>query len=201
MVETYLRQSPLDRFRPAAAAYTGPEAGVTLTARPFAGQVALRGDAASESFRDAVAEVVGAALPVEPTSVSTGGSSTILWLGPDEWLLVVADGSQGQVMRDLGERLAGEHHAVTDVSSSRIVMRLSGPRAREVLAKGCSLDLHPRVFGAGRCAQSGLARCHMLLHQVDDEPSFDVYVHRSFADYAWRWLADAAREYGLATGA
>jgi sarcosine oxidase subunit gamma len=63
--------------------------------------------------------------------------------------------------------------------------------------KGCSLDLHPRVFNAGDCAQSGLARCHMLLHQINEIPTYDVYVHRSFSHYAWRWLEDAAREYGV----
>ena len=71
-------------------------------------------------------------------------------------------------------------------------------RARDLLAKGCSLDLHPRVFGRGGCAQSHLAKAQVVLHQVSDEPAFDLYVLRSFADYLWAWLEDAAGEYGLA---
>ena len=63
--------------------------------------------------------------------------------------------------------------------------------------KGTSLDLHPGVFGPGRCAQSSIARCHMLLHQTGDAPAYEIYVHRSFSDYLWRWLQDAAREYGV----
>jgi sarcosine oxidase subunit gamma len=87
---------------------------------------------------------------------------------------------------------------VVDVSDSRAVITLSGPRALDVLAKGCPLDLHPRVFSPGRCAQSLLAKAHVLLHRVDDAPTFEIYVHRSFADYLWTWLEDAAAEYGMA---
>ena len=94
--------------------------------------------------------------------------------------------------------LVGQHFAVSDVSDSRAVIGIAGINARDVLMKGCSLDLHPRVFKAGDCAQSGFARCHMLLHQINDIPTYDVYIHRSFSDYAWRWLEDAAREYGVA---
>ena len=74
----------------------------------------------------------------------------------------------------------------------------SGIVLRDVLRKGTSIDLHPKAFGPGQCAQTGIARCHMLLHQTSDEPAYDIYVHRSFADYLWRWLEDAAREYGVA---
>jgi sarcosine oxidase subunit gamma len=61
--------------------------------------------------------------------------------------------------------------------------------------KGCSLDLDPAAFGPGRCAQTALARAHMLLHQVSDVPCYHVYAHRSFADYVFAWLEDAAAEY------
>ena len=77
------------------------------------------------------------------------------------------------------------HAAITDVTDGRVAFRLAGPSAREVLAKGCPLDLHPRAFAPGRCAQSLLAKASVLIHLVDDGPergpSFDVYVARSFA--------------------
>ena len=67
-----------------------------------------------------------------------------------------------------------------------------------MLAKGCPLDLHPRVFGPGHCAQSQIARVNAIIHQRDGSPSYDIVVRRSFADYLARWLDDAAAEYGLA---
>jgi sarcosine oxidase subunit gamma len=99
--------------------------------------------------------------------------------------------------------LAEQRCAVTDVSESRTCIHVRGPRARDLLAKGCPLDLHPRVFGPGRCAGTLMAKAGVTLHQVagddaPDGPAYDLYTTRSFADYLWRWLEDAAREYGLA---
>ena len=90
---------------------------------------------------------------------------------------------------------------MVDVSDARAVIRLSGPAARAVLAKGCSLDFHPRVFVPGQCGQSLLARAGVLVHQVTIDPVYEIYVARSFAHYLWTWLEDAAAEYSLAIGA
>ncbi|GGK45219.1 sarcosine oxidase subunit gamma [Planomonospora parontospora subsp. parontospora] len=90
---------------------------------------------------------------------------------------------------------AGDGHAaVTDVSAQRTVIRLAGPAARDVLAHGCPLDLHPRVFGPGTCARSTLARADVLLAAGEDE-EFQIFVRSSFAAYLWAWLLDAATEY------
>ena len=75
---------------------------------------------------------------------------------------------------------------------------MSGPSARDVLAKGCPLDLHPAVFGPGDCAQTLLAKANVTLRCVDDSPRFELIVRRSFAEYAALWLHDAAMEYGCA---
>ena len=55
-----------------------------------------------------------------------------------------------------------------------------------------SLDLHPRAFAPGRCARASLAKTVVLIHQTDDQPTFDLYVDRSYAEYLWQWLEDAA---------
>lgn len=180
------------------------EAGVTLGERPFRRQVTLRGDAGDTAFLDAVRTAVGVAPPVEPNSAAGPGSlaegGRILWLGPDEWL-VVGRGKGGSdiagAIRRAIDQAPGVHHAaVVDVSDGRAVITLAGPHARNVLAKGCPLDFHPKAFEAGRCAQSLLGKAHIIIHQVDEAPTYEIYVHRSFADYLWRWLQDAAAEYG-----
>jgi sarcosine oxidase subunit gamma len=199
VVERFLKQSPLAHLQLEARAQIAPEdAGVCMREAGWRGQIALRGDASSETFVDAVKEVFGVEVPVEPNTVSPpDGGRYLLWLGPDEWLAIVPDGAEADTVAAFNQRMEGEHFAVTDVSGSRDVITLSGDGAREVLMKGASLDLHPNAFGPGRCAQSGMARCHMLLHQTSDEPAYEIYVHRSFADYLWRWLEDAAAEYRL----
>ncbi len=199
MARDYLCQSALAHLHLQALSVDDPgAAGVVLCERPFKGQLALRGNSADHEFVEGVQAVLGVELPLTPNTVTTTGNITVLWLGPDEWLVVTPDGQEARLVESINHALAGQHFALSDVSDSRVVIGLTGGCARDVLMKGCSLDLHPRVFNAGDCAQSGLARCHMLLHQIDERPTYDVYIHRSFSDYAWCWLEDAAREYGVA---
>ncbi len=198
MPRRYLHQSALAHLHLEAHAveHLG-ETGVSLCERPFRGQLVLRGDSEDGGFRNAVEQALGVGVSTEPNTVASAGGISVLWLGPEEWLVVVADGREQAVAKNLRQALADRHFAVTDVSDSRAVIGVSGVHARDVLLKGCSLDLHPRAFGPGQCAQSGLAHGHILLHQIDHTPTYDVYVHRSFADYVWCWLEDAAQEYGL----
>ncbi|MFQ5757686.1 MAG: sarcosine oxidase subunit gamma [Acidiferrobacterales bacterium] len=199
MPKNYLRQSALAHLHlEAHAVEVAGDAGVKLCERPFRGQLVLRGNCTDKAFHDAVQRALGVTVPDEPNSVTDVDRVSVIWLGPDEWLVVVPDGHEQATAQALRQALTGRHFAVTDVSDSRAIIGISGSHARDVLKKGCSVDLHPRVFGPGQCAQTALARCHMLLHQIDQAPTYDIYVHRSFADYVWCWLEDAAQEYGFA---
>jgi sarcosine oxidase subunit gamma len=202
MPERYQWQGGLAALGIEARALGGAaQGGITLAERRVGTQLAIRGDAGKQPFSSAVARVLGVELPVTPKTAHGNGDTALLWLGPDEWLAVRAGAFDAELadglVEALTEALAGVHHAVVDVSHSRVVIALDGPRAREVLMKGTNIDLHPRKFGAGSCIQGHLGRCHMLLHQIDDDPRYDIYIHRSFAVYAWNWLCDAGAEYGL----
>jgi sarcosine oxidase subunit gamma len=132
-----------------------------------------------------------------PGTAARDGERTTLWLGPDEWLVLAPDGAQAEVERELREAIAasGGWGAVTDVSAQRTTLELSAPAARDVLAKGCSVDLHPRAFGPGNCAQTDLARANVVLHQIDEGPTYELLVAGSLAAYLAAWLADAMEEY------
>jgi sarcosine oxidase subunit gamma len=101
-----------------------------------------------------------------------------LWLGPDEWLV-------------LGGRESDfpDAQAAVDVSAERVCLELTGPGAAEVLARGCSLDLHPSAFPPGRCAQTLVARAEAIVWRTDAE-SFRLLVRPSFAGYLRAWLLD-----------
>jgi sarcosine oxidase subunit gamma len=157
-------------------------------------QVDLRGDASDPAFRAAVRRAIGVDLPVAPNTVAQAGDRAVLWLGPDEWL-VVGDGDPAELESALARALTGLHAAAVDVSASRAVIALAGPYARCVLAKGCGLDLHPRSFASARCAQTLLARAQVILHQVANTPAYRLHVRASFAAYLAEWLLDAAREF------
>ena len=198
MAERYRRRSALAHLGLAArAAAAVGDAGVMLGESPIRGLLVLRGDGANAGFRSAVAGVLGLEPVVEPLTATRRRDVSMLWLGPDEWLVVAPDRRVERIERTLRDALEGRHAALTDVSHSRTVLVLSGPDARAVLAKGCPLDFHPRAFSPGRCAQSRLAKCQALIHQTDETPTFEICVHRSFAQYAWTWLEDAGQEFGV----
>ena len=181
MIEPYLRQSALDHLALAGRA---------------------KDDAGDPAFVEAVRGALGVAPPTEPNTVALGDDLALLWLGPDEWLVLRHDarpGAEAELAARLRGALDGVRAAVTEVGESLCCIAVAGPRARDLVAKGCPLDLHPRAFGGtGHCAQSHLAKAAITLHQTGDAPAFDLYTRRSFADYLWRWLEDAGREYGVA---
>jgi sarcosine oxidase subunit gamma len=130
-------------------------------------------------------------LPLEPNTVAVDGGQRSLWLGPDEWLVLGAPGEGRHLEADLALTLGDEPGAVVDVSAQRTVIELSGPDAVDVLQQGCSIDLHPRVFHEGRCAQTMLARAQVILLPVSHR-AYWIFVRSSFAEYVKAWLRDAA---------
>lgn len=175
------------------------EAGIRLAERPFLGKLVLRGDG-GDDFLKVVDAALGTAPPIEPNTAATTEEVSILWHSPDEWLIVTATSAETELANRLRESLGSMHAAVIDVSDSLVALRLSGSSTGSLLAKGCALDLHPRAFGPGQCAQTHLASALVTLHQIDDTGTWDIFVRASFAPYLWRWLEDASLEYGLAYG-
>jgi sarcosine oxidase, subunit gamma len=128
-------------------------------------------------------------LPLAPNTWSGAGDREALWLGPDEWLLVGPPGSAPAIVAELEGGLAGRHRSVVDVSANRAVLDLAGADRAELLAQGCGLDLHPRAWQPGRCAQTLLARVAVLLQERDGATR--LFVRPSFAAWLVDWLAAA----------
>ncbi|MDH6515126.1 sarcosine oxidase subunit gamma [Streptomyces sp. SAI-135] len=190
-----LRTSPLSHLeeRMRAAAVTGAR-GVTLAELPFRTMVNVRVDPASEAA-GRIGRALGEPLPRRCGDTAAHGHRTAVWLGPDEWLVLSRD-DPGALTGALREALSGDPGSVVDVSANRTTLELSGPSAREVLEKGCPLDLHPRAFGPGRAVSTTVGPVAVLLWQTDDAPTYRLLPRSSFADYLARWLIDAMSEYG-----
>jgi sarcosine oxidase subunit gamma len=198
MVETYQRRSALAHFGlNALASQSKGGTGITVGEISHRAIVNIRGNAGDLVFSGAVKAATGLDLPVANT-VSMGDDIRILWLGPDEWWVVSSNAQRAELIERLRQSFSGQHTAVVDVSESRSVITIAGPAAREVLARGISLDLHPRAFGPGQCAQTGMAKANIVLHQIDNQPSYEIYILKSFGDYLWRWIGLVAEDFGLA---
>jgi sarcosine oxidase subunit gamma len=129
--------------------------------------------------------------PTAPNTATKTGDRDVLWLAPDEWLVVGAPGAAGAIADELGRSLDGLHHSIVDVSANRVALELEGPSRHDLLASACPIDLHPRSWGDGRCAQSVFGAAQVLLHERDEITR--LFVRPSFADYVVDLLLAAAR--------
>ncbi|MET9230372.1 sarcosine oxidase subunit gamma family protein [Lentzea sp. NPDC003310] len=162
---------------------------------PFRTQLTVR-----VSDRDAVAAMgtaLGVVFPSAACTFTSGhgrfGDVEVLWLGPDEFLVTASPDLQVPIEEVLRGALGDARGSVVDTSAQRTTVVLQGPRVREVLAHGCSVDLHPASSPVGTCVQTLLARTGIVLQVTGT--GVTVLVRSSFAEYFAAWLADACTEY------
>jgi sarcosine oxidase subunit gamma len=194
MPNSPLRRHALEDFFRRRDGTTVEHPAVTVYVQTKLDYINLRGRAGDPAYRNAIEAALQQGLPVTPNTW-TKGPQIVYWLAPDEWLVVAPAAA------DLYDRLATI--AETSFSTANwqggafVQMRMTGDAARDVLAKGSTLDLHPQSFSAGHCAQTLLAKAGVLLAFEDHRPAFSLIVRRSFAEYLALWLAHAGQEHGI----
>ena len=157
---------------------------------PPATRYILRG---GPQVMDAAGEVLGLSIGETPCRAAVHGDRAALWLGPDEQLLLAPEGATAEIAGLFGPRFRDLPHSLVDVSQRQIALQVSGPHAATVLSAGCPLDLDLSAFPVGMCARTMLAKAEIVLWRTADGV-FRIEVWRSFATYASRFLAAAARE-------
>ncbi len=169
------------------------EASVALTERKLVSlvQVAAWTETA-EQVEGILASLLGCAPPQRPSGSSGDAEGAILAIAPGRWLVESRD---SRLAVQLAEQVPAALGAVTDLSHARVALRITGPRAAWVLAKGLALDLHPAAFPPMKVAQSAAHEIGVILRRLSAE-SFDLYVYRGFALSFWEWLTEAAAETG-----
>jgi sarcosine oxidase subunit gamma len=170
---------------------------VSITEEPYVAMVDVRVGVPGPGAT-AAADVLGVELPTAASTYAENGDTAAIWLGPDEWLVTTRSGTGVELESRLRNAIVPLGGAAIDVSGQRTALRLKGSRARDVLAKGCSLDLHPGAFGSSSAAQTMLGQAGVVLLAVDGGGAdYRLLVRTSFARYLLAWLADAAAEYTL----
>ena len=141
-----------------------------------------------------VRDIAGLALP-KPGRAEIAGDAMAVWIQPSGWLVIRPRGVEGALARTLADASGGAV-AVVDQSHGRAVLRIAGANARDVLMKGCRIDLHPRVFPAGSAATTTIDHITVTIVQVDDTPTYDLVLPANFAEAFLDWLAMSAAEFG-----
>ena len=191
MIAEAIRRSPLadyaERF---AALHEATNGAISIRELPFLTQINLRAQP-DQRIPQRLADVLGLALPLTPNTVASSANHRALWLGPDEWLIVGAADEARAIEHSMRDAVTGATASIVDVSANRTVMLIQGERAQELLAHGIAIDLHPRAFGPGRCAQTLLAKVQVIMERRSDDNAFHVYVRGSFTSSLADWLLDA----------
>ncbi len=179
--------------------------GLTISAAPVAAQIAVTGDMAASAA--ALGAIISQVPPAQPNQIA-GREPYLLWLAPDKRLVVSESGSRFDLRDRLSSALAGKFAAVSDVSDGLAVIDILGPRAREIVAMGCGLDLDPQLFTPSASARTLLAGQPVVLYplalpeakwepgrpHIPQPPNrgYRVHVDRAILHYLWKWLAQAA---------
>ena len=163
-----------------------------LTGLGLATVACRKGQAAALSA--AVRKAYGVDLPAS-SRVAQGAAVRFIGYGPGQWLAVSEALANEALASELAAKLQGLA-SVSDQSGGRTVLRVSGNRARDVLAKGLPLDLDPRAFPLGSAATSAISHIGVQLWQADDTRSYDLAIFRSLSESFWRWLTASAAEFG-----
>ena len=121
-------------------------------------------------------------------------SARVMQGGPGQFFVQAADWAEGTLAAELKLRLAGKA-SIVDQSHGRVVIRLSGAKARAVLAKGMPLDLHEDIFTVGQSAQTQMAHVGVHITRTGAD-EFEISVFRGFSESLWEWLCTSSAEFG-----
>ena len=193
------KTSPLDSKQ---ITTRGPaNADITLKEEKDLGKLILRGSLSDKKFITPVKKYLSEQFPPPPNVFFDDVKVRVVWLGPDEWLLLTKGNEIDTLTAGLTKALSKTYFALVDVSDNSTIIELKGKRSLEILMKGCSLDLHPKVFQPACSVQTDLGLANIILLKIAEDPIFQIVVRASFADYLWNWLLDAAHEFKLRTEA
>jgi sarcosine oxidase subunit gamma len=175
---------------------TGAE-GLTIALREIddRGMIDVRGLAGDESFLAKTRDVLGFDLPLAPRTSTGAGDLAALWLSVDQWLIICPRAEAASLQARLAQALQGIHALAVDMSDARAIFRLEGDNGREVLNKGTSVDFTAPEIADGFVRRIRYAEIAALVHVLATAPfACDLYVFRSYAEYAWSFLSFTARE-------
>jgi sarcosine oxidase subunit gamma len=173
---------------------SGP--GVTLAEMPREGLILLRGPEKVD-FLDQAEKLLGHSLPTKPNRVAStdrgAGQQAALWLRPGGWLLRCPLEECSSLIEKLDKNLEKNACLALDVSHQYLVINIAGAKARELLSKTCPLNLNPGHFTKDHCAATLLGEILVILQQISDTPSYDLFVEQSLARFTWWWLQELTK--------
>ncbi len=167
--------------------------GVWANEIPHLGYISIRGDTTNKAFVDAACATLALSLPVEPCTLTASKGVTVLWLSPDEWMIIAGRDSASPLLATLQAALKEVRSQVVDNSGGYTQLIFEGANALDVLQHVSVYDF--ANLQPGRIVGTTFGKASTYAFRQGE--GFRLIIRRSFADYIWRFLARAAAPYGL----
>ena len=171
----------------------GGKPGLEFCEMAHLGKLNMRAD---KSAGKIIKSITGCTFPPAANKFTTAGERHAVWLGPDEFMIICEAGKDEELASAIHTSFGSLHAAVTNITDALAAFHLKGAAVRQVLAKGCALDLHQNSFTSDDAAQTLLSHAAVTIMALADD-EFIVICRTSFASYLHDWLLDAALEYGV----
>jgi sarcosine oxidase subunit gamma len=171
----------------------GGKPGMVFCEMAHLGKLNMRGD---KSLGKVIKSITGCTFPPTANKFTTAGERHVVWLGPDEFMVICEAGKDEELASAIHASFSNRHAAVTNITDAFAALHLKGEAVRQVLAKGCALDLHQNSFASGDAAQTLLSHAAATIMALAND-EFIVICRTSFASYLHDWIVDAALEYGV----
>ena len=159
----------------------------------FVKKINLRLDPNDKDCVSSCSKILGTMLPTKANTYSTNAiNEKVIWLGPNEWLIVSDDDDAFlKLLNEIGDLEA----SVTDVSENRTIIRLRGKEVYVLLSKFLVLDLEKNLSTESSCAQTLFAKVSVLLvrNHYDGTPEIDIFTNRSHANYIYNLIVDGSK--------
>ena len=168
--------------------------GIKFQEVSFINKINLRIDPNNNLHTSACGKILEAILPTKPNTFNENEKVKIIWLSPDEWVIV--NKKEKNLLKDLESELGNKDASVTDISENRTIIRISGNKIYKLLSKFLVLDLEKNLSNESACAQTLFVKVPVLLVRNSKEkeiPELDIFINRSHSNYVYNLIVDGTQ--------
>ena len=174
--------------------------GVTIEELSLSGKINIRGKSSDKEFMKNIGSALNLVLPTEPNVRIFNNNISIMWLGPNEWLVITPENEKDGIISLLKSNLNPQKTAITDVSFNRTILRLEGEKVFTLLSKFLVANLEKILKTNFSVAQSIFIKIPVLFvrNNTDEEPtSLDLHLNRSHTKYVYELLVDGSKNLNI----
>ena len=173
--------------------------GITFMELAFVKKINIRGNPSDNNFMSSNKKILDTALPIKPNTYTNNGKIKILWLGPNEWLVVDENPNENNELISKLENIDNrEESSITDISDNRTVIRIAGKKLFTLLSKFLVLDLDQNLPNESSVAQTLFVKVPIILvrnysNEIGQIPEIDIFTNRSHSNYIYKLLIDGTK--------